>query len=94
MYIFSSLFQEVAGNLSFAHLYSYNHSQKKNAFLFLYLASVPLMITDLEKDKDGDLGSMVPGLGKEGHDTTLAAGILEHPLLTQPQPGNRSLGLP
>lgn len=30
------------------------------------------------------LGSVVPGLRKEGHDTTLAAGILEHPLLTQP----------
>lgn len=52
------------------------------------------MIIDLEKDKDGVLGSMIPGPGKKGHDTTLAAGIPEHPLLTQPQPANRPLGLP
>lgn len=33
---------------------------------------------------------MVPGLGKEGDDATLAAGIREHP----PQPGSRPLALP
>jgi hypothetical protein len=34
------------------------------------------MSIDLEKDRDGDSR-------KEGHDTTPAAGILEHPFLTQ-----------
>jgi hypothetical protein len=74
VYISLSLFQEVARNPASAHIAT--TVPWGSVFPISVFASVALMSIDLEKDRDGDSR-------KEGHDTTPAAGILEHPFLTQ-----------